>query len=492
MIPYHRIARQFFNSPLLLTPQAAETISAFLLSRMTSARAGAGGGNESAQAVEAFEPQRRDDGSFVFHSARASRFYADTPLDDRGAPLPFARTPDGTAVISLVGEFVNRGAYVGASSGLISYEGFKFQLDRAVADPKTNAIVLDLESPGGQAAGAFEAAAAVRQAREAKPVIAVVNALAASAAYAIASNASRIVTMPSGMLGSIGVLSLHLDYSKMLDEEGIKPTLIFAGDHKVDGNSFEPLPESVRADWQREINSIYEQFVTTVAEGRGRKLSKKAIRETQAQTFTGQEAVNLGLADAVGTFESVLAELRGAAGTAKSPQRKGYRMTQSAGAPGAEDPGTVEASASSTTPTTVADLRAAFPELCAELVTEGEKAGAEKERARLASIDAAAMPGFEKIVADHKADPSKSAGDTALAIVAAQKAKGSAHLEGLKADETKVADIASSSLPAGKPAEDTRLVVSKAQAYKAEQEKAGHTISTAAAVAHVRKELGLQ
>lgn len=109
---YHRIATQFFNRPLLLAPASAEAIGAFLFSRISAgSRSGAADG-VSAAAHEAFPAQRRDDGALELHSTRASRFYAETPLDDTGRPMPFRRTSDGRAIITIIGETVNRGAWI--------------------------------------------------------------------------------------------------------------------------------------------------------------------------------------------------------------------------------------------------------------------------------------------------------------------------------------------------------------------------------------------
>lgn len=304
---YHRIASQFFNRPLLLAPAAAEAIGSFLFSRIAAGSRSGASGDAGAAAHEAFPAQRREDGALEIHSVRASRFYADTPLDDTGRPMPFGRTADGRAIITIIGETVNRGAWIGASSGLVSDEAIKYQLARAVADPKTSEIILDIESPGGEAVGAMEAAAAVRAVRQSKPVTALVNGMAASAAYALASGAKRIVTLPSGIAGSIGVVMMHLDYSKFLREEGIKPSLIYAGAHKVEGNPFESLPDEVRAEYQKEVDGFYAQSVETVRAGRAR-LSAETVRATEARTFVGQEAINAGLADEIGPLEDVLGE----------------------------------------------------------------------------------------------------------------------------------------------------------------------------------------
>lgn len=311
-IPFHRVAAQFFNRPLLLAPDAAQTIADFLAGRM---RAGGGrGGNErSAESAEIFQPTRTEAGGAEVHSPRVSRFYGSTPLGADGRPLPFRRTAEGVAIVTVIGELVNRGAWVGASSGLVSYEAIRFQLNAAAADRQTRSIILDLETPGGEAIGAFEAAAAVRAAAAAKPVIAVVDGVAASAGYALASGAGRIVSIPSGMVGSIGVLWVHWDMSAALEDAGIKPTIITAGAQKAAGNPLEPLSPDVRKDMQAQVDHFQKLFLECVAKGRGGRLTADAARKTEARIFSGAEAVRIGLADATGTFEEVLAELTGGA-----------------------------------------------------------------------------------------------------------------------------------------------------------------------------------
>lgn len=330
-LPVHRIASQFYNRPLLLTPQAADTISGVLLARLgdRSMQLGGGsGGEDTAQtSTTLFPAQAGPGGTVTVHTPQASRFYGEVARTEDGAPMPFRRTQDGVAIITLVGEWVNRGGYVGASSGVISYEGFKYQLEVASQDPRTRAVLLDMESPGGEAVGAFEAAAAVRQLAAIKPVWAMVNGLAASAAYAIASAATRIVSMPTGISGSIGVVLAHFDYSEMLAKEGIKPTFIHAGANKVDANPYQALPVAVRDRLQAEVNTFYELFVETVAAGRP-GLTAKAIRDTQAGTFMGAEALELGLIDALGTFEGALAELTSTGpGTGRTTQGSSTNMT---------------------------------------------------------------------------------------------------------------------------------------------------------------------
>ncbi|WP_439406399.1 S49 family peptidase [Bradyrhizobium sp. DASA03076] len=136
--------------------------------------------------------------------------------------------------------------------------------------------------------------------------------MAASAAYAIAAQATRIVTTSSGICGSVGVVMLHADYSVAIAKQGIKPTLIHAGARKVDGNPYEPLTTEVKGELQAEIDRFYDLFVGSVAKGRP-GMNEAAIRATEARTYIGADAVAVGLADAVGSFESVLSELTASA-----------------------------------------------------------------------------------------------------------------------------------------------------------------------------------
>jgi signal peptide peptidase SppA len=242
----------------------------------------------------------------------ASRFEGDFMLTEDGRGIqPFKfHKPSGTGIITVEGSLINRGAWIGSYSGQTSYEGIRHQLTRARDDARVKAIMLDLHTPGGEAVGAFEAAGAVRSAAKRKPVVALVNGMAASAGYALASGATKIVTTADGITGSIGVVMLHLDHSKFLEQEGIAPTFIFAGQHKVDANPLQPLDPDVKAELQGEVQQSYELFIETITEGRGKRASNYA-RSSEARVFMGQSAVDAKLVDEIGSFDSVLAELSG-------------------------------------------------------------------------------------------------------------------------------------------------------------------------------------
>jgi len=369
-----RIAERVLNRPLLVHPDKLPLIAGVLSGRIPIDATGVR--DEALANVACMS----DSGRAALLHPSGSRFVGDSleqdPVTGKNKALPYRRTADGVAVVTVMGSLVNRGAWLGASSGMTSYEGIKHQVAAAAADPRTKAILLDIESPGGEAVGAFEAADAIRAAAKTKPVTAVVNGMAASAAYALAAGANRIVTTPTGLTGSIGVVMMHADYSRFLDAKGVTPTLIFAGAHKVDGNPFEPLSPGVRDDLQAEVDRFYALFVKSVSAGRA-GLNAAAIRATEARTFIGADAVKVGLADDVGTFESALAELsRGIRRASPSNQPKGNRMDMQEGAPGAVNTGI------STEAHTAAVSRARV-----EGVNEGRKAAHDRISAILANSD---------------------------------------------------------------------------------------------------------
>jgi signal peptide peptidase SppA len=224
----------------------------------------------------------------------------------RDGQPPFA-LQDGIAVIEISGVLVHRGAWIGQSSGQTSYEGIAAQLGAAAANPAVHGIALEIDSFGGEVAGVFDLADAIRAARSAKPVWAFVVEHAFSAGYALASQADRIILPRTGAVGSIGVVVMHADLSGQLSDAGVTVTLIHSGTHKVDGNPYAPLPDPVRARIQGEIDSIRTLFAQTVAAGRGRSMNIDAALATEAECYRGAEAVAAGLADEVSDPASAFA-----------------------------------------------------------------------------------------------------------------------------------------------------------------------------------------
>ncbi|MFX3544389.1 S49 family peptidase [Ralstonia mannitolilytica] len=211
------------------------------------------------------------------------------------------------AVIPIHGTLVRRTVGLEAESGLASYTAIAGQLDAALANPNVAAILLDIDSPGGESGGVFDLADRIRSATGVKPVWAAANDMAFSAAYALASGASRIFVSRTGGVGSIGVIAMHVDQSVKDAQDGVRYTAVFAGDRKNDLNPHEPISDEAHAFLKAEVNRVYGLFVETVAKHRG--LEAEAIQATEAGLFFGQDAIAAGLADAVGTFDDALLQL---------------------------------------------------------------------------------------------------------------------------------------------------------------------------------------
>ncbi|XOK12634.1 S49 family peptidase [Agrobacterium tumefaciens] len=357
------LADRILNRPLLIHPDKAATIMHVLDGRIS---------------LGSFDDDDR--------KPEASRFVGTTARGD-GTGRRFTRAAGKTAIITVDGSLVNRGAWIGASSGLTSYEGIAAQLDEIAVEAKAGRLenlVIDMNSYGGEATGMAAVAAKIRNLRKSMHVVAVVNDVAASAGYGIVSSADEIVISPTSLVGSIGVVMMHLDRSAEMNAKGIRPTLIHAGAKKVDGNPFGPLPENVRADMQKDVLAFYDQFLETVEAGRGKaRLSAKKARETEADVFIGKEAIAAGLADRMASLDEVLAELsRPARAAGKPPSSRSMKMER-------EDLPSATAGMHTTTALNAAVSKAEADGKTVGIIEgkkEGHAEGVKAERERIGSI----------------------------------------------------------------------------------------------------------
>ncbi len=224
--------------------------------------------------------------------------------EDRAVAARSAKRATGAneiAVVPLLGLMSQRGGLSTAST-----DDYARAVAAAAQDPNVKAVVLELDSPGGEFYGLDEAAAVIRDSRRAKPIVASVNSFAASGAYYLASQATEILVTPGGELGSIGVFAVHKDLSIALDQEGIKITLIAAGEGKVEGNPFEPLTAEALATMQADVQRHYGMFAAAVAKGRAVPVDR-VRNEWKARIYGSRQAVDLGMADAVGTLDEAIA-----------------------------------------------------------------------------------------------------------------------------------------------------------------------------------------
>ncbi|OAN44959.1 S49 family peptidase [Magnetospirillum moscoviense] len=229
-----------------------------------------------------------------------------------GEPAPSADvavTPDGIAIVPVVGTLVARSGYLGAASGLTGYGDIADAIEAAATDPGVRAILLDVDSSGGEVGGLFDLVDHIQAIRAqcGKPIWAVADEAALSAAYAIACTADRIYVTQTGEVGSIGVVAVHRDESGADTQAGLAWTFVHAGACKVDGNPHQPLSDSARVALQADVDALYGRFVDLVA--KCRRKSPEAIRSTEAAVYRGDQAVSAGLADKVGTLRVALADL---------------------------------------------------------------------------------------------------------------------------------------------------------------------------------------
>ena len=245
-----------------------------------------------------------------------------------------ARRVNGVALIDIEGSLVNRGAWIGTNSGLVSYEGIGAQIDAAKVDDEFKAVILDIDSPGGEATGMFGITQKVRELAAVKPVVAVVNDVAASAAYGIVCGATEMVISPTSFTGSIGVVMVHMDHSGELRKKGVKPTTLQKGVNKTHGHPFGPLSGDAMASLNQMMTILYDRFLETVEAGRGTRLDAAAARATEAGIFVGQQAIDAGVADRIGTFDDVLAELQTSARSGQSQEK--VTMADKTPSPGAQ------------------------------------------------------------------------------------------------------------------------------------------------------------
>ncbi|HAM4766659.1 TPA: S49 family peptidase [Escherichia coli] len=270
------IAAMAFNEPLLLEPAYARVFFCALGKEM-----GAGSLAVPQQAVQL--------------DADGMQLAVTDYMAGGQRPAKSYQVKNGIAILPVSGTLVHKLGTLRPDSGMTGYDGLTARLQMAVNDPDVRGILLDIDSPGGQAAGAFDCADMIYRLREQKPVWALCNDMACSAAMLLAAACTRRLVTQTAKIGSIGVMMAHTSYEKQLAQEGVDITLIYSGQHKVDGNSIQALPAGVRADFQRRIDEARRMFVDKVALYTG--LSSEEVMNTEAAVYDGQAGIDAGLAD---------------------------------------------------------------------------------------------------------------------------------------------------------------------------------------------------
>lgn len=285
---YAHVAQRLFNTPLAYDQRKAE---AFLLGL---------GGRIAGDTIVISNPQGAVD-HVAFEGGRplagkvGNRLERAYSLSNR---LPFD-VVENIAIIPVEGSLIHKGGWTGSMSGETSYQGLQAQISMAAKTPAIRGVVFEYDSYGGEVNGGFETAQMIAELSKIKPTISILTDFAYSAGYLLASQSRSIIMPEFGGAGSIGVIILHADYHRALENEGIKVTIIRSGAKKADGNPYEPLPKAVADRWQATADVMREKFASVVAKGRQNRITKAKALATEADVFEARDALALGLVDAV-------------------------------------------------------------------------------------------------------------------------------------------------------------------------------------------------
>lgn len=223
------------------------------------------------------------------------------------------------AVLPFYGVVTQRPVENVCGQGSMGIQGFTALFREALADDSIGAILIDIDSPGGSVYGTGELAAEILAARDKKPVVGIANSLAASAAYWVGASCSELYVTPGGEVGSIGVWQAHFDYSKAMDEEGVKPTLISAGKYKVEGNPYNALDEEALAFMQSRVDEYYAAFTRGVSKARAVPIGQVREGMGQGRVLGADAALAEKMVDGVMTFDDVIKKMQRDMRSSKAP-----------------------------------------------------------------------------------------------------------------------------------------------------------------------------
>jgi len=230
------------------------------------------------------------------------------PNPHAAIPRPAGAGAGGqVAVLPLLGTISKRMGQIEAMSGGTSADKFGEDFDAIANNSNVSAIIIDVDSPGGSVSGIKELSDKIHAARTpGRPIVAVANGMAASAAYWVASAADEVVVTPSGQVGSVGVIAVHQDQTEANKEAGVAYTFLTAGEHKAEGNPHEPLSDGAREYLQSQIDSYYGMFISSLAKNRGTSPSDVRTNYGKGRVLLADEAVKAGMADKVDTLENTI------------------------------------------------------------------------------------------------------------------------------------------------------------------------------------------
>jgi len=277
-VNYPHIASMVFNHPWAVHPDTMGTIVEILSGRMA-------GMGFSAEEIE--------------HRLEAAA--------SKNGPRQGPRKDSAVAVLPIYGVINPRAGMLAQTSGGTSVESLRAHVRAVLDDPEVHALVFDIDSPGGDVAGVPELAQELFAARGSKPMLAVANTNAFSAAYWLGAQADEFYVTPSGSVGSIGVVAVHEDHTERLAKEGVRPTVVTSSKFKAERSKATALSKEALADIQAEVDAYHDMFIQAVAQGRGVDPGSVTKDYGEGRTFVAKKAEARGMVDGVATLDQVVA-----------------------------------------------------------------------------------------------------------------------------------------------------------------------------------------
>ena len=404
-------------------------------------------------------------------------------------PKPYS-VQDGVALIPIEGVLSKRMSLFAQICGGMSYTSLQQDLATAVNDPDVTGIILSIDSPGGAVDGVQAAGDAIFAARSKKPIVAYIDGKATSAAYWLGCAASQMyVGSDTDQVGSIGVITQHIDTSNAEHQRGLKITDLAAGRYKAVGSQHAPLTAESRNAIQDHLDQLYGIFVDTVARNRGADVNAVLSQMADGRVFVGQKAIDAGLVDGKTTLPALIQRMRSQQGGATMgvPNSK---PTQKGNA----------AMAETETTFTSAQLQAAKDEAHKAGfdagLTQGRTEGATSERDRIQAVEKVTLPGHESLIATLKFDGKTSGPEAAVQVLKAEQELRDKNLNQIRSEAPKpvpestgtaAADAKTTAETTGcTPAKkDAQEMAKEARELVAKAQADGKTLTYAAAVKQV-------
>lgn len=373
---------------------------------------------------------------------------------------------DGVAIIPVHGVIAKRMNLFQKISGGASTELIAEDIRAAIDDPDVRAVVLDVDSPGGTVDGTFQLAEKIYNMRGDKPIVSWANGLMASAAYAIGSAADQIYSADqTTVVGSIGVIATHVDYSEYEKKMGIKTTEIYAGKYKRIVSDVKPLSKEGREFMQSHVDYLYSVFVDNVSKFRGVPVSTVLDDMADARLFIGQQAVDAGLVDGVSTLEGLIAALSDGelpAGNTGSAAAETESITAEVDA-GTDVLSTMseETDMPDKQEITKGYIEENHPDIADAFRQEGHekgrKEGAEAETARVKAVQEQTIPGHEALIEQMMFDGKTTGEQAAVQVLKAEKSARDKAVATLEEDAAETVDQPATTETATKPKVDPNL-----------------------------------